>query len=407
MSLDPTTQLALLAVVLPPLVLALVWSSTSRSAFLGFLELGLRRVRAALHPRPALLWIAWARRAHHGFMARAFVAQALATGDPEGWLEQGLLLAEGGLGSAGRSGAVDWFRRAAEAGQPDAMYWYAQSRLWGDAGPPDRAAAIVWLRRGAEAGSGACMARLAEELRGEGSPEAAEEAHRWESRRNAQGLDRAPRHSAALAGRGSTSAVRGRGGRDTLDERFLDQMVDLSKQRWFQGLFWTALVLALLLGFLTFIAVPAWIIYTFATSVAAPGMSRQAPLWLPAGMMAGIGGMAFWLWWEVRTPRRDASVTRLMTRAEGGEPRAAHDLAWAYRRGDLGLPKDALAARVWFGRAAEAGHVPAMLDLAVMLETGEGGFPEKAAALAWLHRAAEAGSAEATRRLEGGRAPRK
>lgn len=406
MSPDSTTLLAVLALAVPPLLLVLAWSRTSRSAFLGVLDLGLRRVRAAFHPRPALLWIVWARRAHHGFLARAYVAQAVRTGDPEGWLEQGLLLQEGGLGTAGRERSVAWFRRAAEAGQPDAMYWLAQALEWGDAGPQDRPAARAWLRRGAEAGCGACMARLADGLREDGTPEAEGEARSWDSRRNAAGLGREPRHSAASPGAGSTEPARGPGGRDTLDERFLDRMVELSKLRWFQAAFWTALVLALVLGLLTFLVVPAWIIYTFAASLAAPGLERQAPLWLPAGMLAGIAGMAFWLWLEVRNPKRDVGVTRLMTRAEGGDAGAAHDLAQAYRHGALGLPKDALAARVWHGRAAEAGHTGSMLALSDMLQSSEGGFPEPGAARAWLERASQAGSAEAQRRLEGGRVRR-
>ncbi len=407
MSLDPTTVLAFLAGLLPILGFILFYSSTFRAAFLGMLELGIRRVRAAFHPRPALLWIAWARQARYGFLARAFVAQAVKTGDPEGLLEQGLLYLEGGLGAAGREGAVAWFRRAAEAGQPDAMYWLAQAMLWGDAGLPDRPGALAWMRRGAEAGSGACMARLAEELRGSGTAEGAEEAQRWDSRRNAAGLDREPRHSAARAGAGSTRPARGRGGRDTLDERFLDRMVELSKRPWFQRGFWALAALALLLSALTFIVIPAWIIYTFATSLAAPGLARSAPLWLSTGLLLGLAGLALWLWREVRNPKQDAGTRRLLTQAGEGDPRAAFDLAQAYRRGSLGLPKDALEARVWLARAAEAGHLPAMLDLSAMLESGEGGLPDRAQARIWLQRAAEAGSAEAGRRLDGGIAPKK
>ncbi|MFN8010585.1 MAG: hypothetical protein U0P81_04195 [Holophagaceae bacterium] len=402
MSPDPITLLALVAILLPPLAFILAWAPL-RWAVLGFLELGLRRIRAAFHPRPALLWIAWARGAGRGALARAYVEQAVRAGDPEGWLEHGLLLWEGGLGPAGQASAVPWFRRAAEAGQPDAMHWMSEACAWGAAGPPDRAAAAHWMRRGAEAGSGACMARLAEALRQEGSPEALEEALRWDARRNEAGLGREPRHSAALAHQGSTAPVRGRRGGDTLDERFLDGLVDLSKRRWFQGAFWTALVLALLLGILTFLAIPAWIIYTVSTGLAAPGFDRQAPLWIPVAMLAGVAGMGVWLWREVRNPGREAGLTRLMDRAEAGDPQAAHDLAQAYRRAALGLHKDALAARLWHTRAAEAGHARSMLELAVMLDSGEGGFPDKPSARAWLERAAEAGSAEAARRLQGGR----
>ena len=58
----------------------------------------------------------------------------------------------------------------------------------------------------------------------------------------------------------------------------------------------------------------------------------------------------------------------------------------------LGVPKDGRAAAVWYGRAAEAGHVPAMLHLAEMCEDGEGGMKKSHYnANWWRTRAAAAG----------------
>ncbi len=402
--------LALLAAVLPPLVIALLYSDTSRAAVLGTLEFGLRKARALFHPRPALLWIAWARAHPRGFMARAFVSQAVKTGDPEGLLEEGLLLWEGGLGAGAREQALDWFRRAAEGGCVDGMYWMGHALGWGAGAAPgaatDRPAVLAWYRRAAQAGCGPAMAKLGELLRGSADPAEAEEGHRWESRRNAEGLPREPRHSAALGGRGRRAEDCASTRSEALDERLEDLFVRLSKRREFQALVWGVTGLAVLLALFTFIGAPAWVIYTFSTSLAAPGMDRSLILALPLAMSLALFGMAGWLWWEVRTPRTEGRLKRLMERAEGGDPQAAHRLAQAYRTGKEGLPKDGLAARVWLGRAAAGGHVPAMLDFALLLQTGEGGFPDPAAARAWLEQAAAAGSAEAQRRLGGGIAPK-
>lgn len=383
------TALALLVLALPVLLVSLVWSAASRSAVLGFLELGLRKVRVLFHPRPAVAWIAWARTAHHGFMARAFIEEAVRTGDPEGLLEQGLLLWEGGLGAAGREGAVKWFRQAAERGQPDAMYWLAEAFGWGAAGAPDRTAALAWLRRGAVAGSGACMAKLAAELRTTLAPADAEEAQAWDAKRFAAGTDPEPRHSAALGGRGEAEGAAARGRGAELDERLEAWFAGKSKQVWFQGLFWLLFVLAILLALLTFVVAPAWIIYTFGSSLATPGADRTAPLWLPAGLGLAILLMLSWIWREARSPKRELAVHRLMTRAEAGDQQAAHDLAQAYRRGARGLALDALAARVWFARAAEAGHAPSMLLLAEMLRCGEGGLRDEEKARVWLERSSK------------------
>jgi hypothetical protein len=171
-----------------------------------------------------------------------------------------------------------------------------------------------------------------------------------------------------------------------------DWFVARSKERWFQACFWGFVVLVLLLAFGCFVALPAWIIWTFATSLN-PSADAATVLAWPLAMGCAVALLVGWAWRESRTKRRGRSAEALMGRAEKGDVRAAFDLARAYRRGEKGFALDGLAARVWMRRAAEGGHREAMAALADMLHGGEGGLPDPAAARAWLERASGGDSA--------------
>jgi len=177
-----------------------------------------------------------------------------------------------------------------------------------------------------------------------------------------------------------------------------DWFVARSKERWFQVCFWSLAVFALLLVLGFFVGLPAWIIYTFTTSLN-PSADASAILLWPAAMGLGVLLLLGWVWREHRIQGRGRTARTLMDGAERGDACAAFQLGMAYRRGARGLDRDSLAARVWMLRAAEGGHAEAMLHLAEMLRQGEGGLPDAAVARAWLQRAAETGSAEAVRRL--------
>ena len=60
-----------------------------------------------------------------------------------------------------------------------------------------------------------------------------------------------------------------------------------------------------------------------------------------------------------------------------------------FERG-LGVDRDLATARTWYERAAEAGNVRAMHNLAVLVADG-GGKPDYAAAARWFRKAAEYG----------------
>jgi len=376
MSFIQSVFLGLLVLLLPPLVLALLWSAESRAAVLGFLELSFRRVQARLHVRPALAWIGWARRADRAALARAFVAEAARTGDPEGILEEGLLCGQGAWGPGRRELAAALFLRAAEAGSVEAMYWVAEDLRSGANRSVDTSGAKAWLRRGAQGGSGACMAALAQLLRSNGSEIDLEEAARWELRLAASGADPRPRRSAALAGEED--------GADPL-VRTLGKAADLTDS-WFERpevrpllptLGWTAILLMLgTAGILLLLP------FFYGGLFALPLIIALATL-LP-------------LAWRMHMDHRPGAAMRgHFAQAEAGDPNAAFAMGMACLGGRDGMPKDPGEARRWLRTAAEGGHLEAMVEYASLLRWDIGGFKDPAAADQWLQRAAEAGHAGA------------
>lgn len=381
MSYLNSVLLGLLALILPGLILALAWSEGSRAALLGFLELSLRRAQARFLPRPAQAWIGWARRAHRGSLARAFITEAARTGDPEGLLEEGLLYWEGGWGAGGKEAAAARFRQAAEAGLPEAMYWVAEGLHWGARGTPDPEGALAWLRRGATAGSGACMAALAATLRAKGGEADLADAARWEARLGATGADPQPRRSAAMGRAGEAEP-------DVL-VRTMGQASDHATA-WFERpgvrpllpIFgWTAILL---------------VAGTAATLLLLPflfGGIFMVPMVVALAMLLPLA-------WRMRRDHRPGlAVRRHLDRARAGDPEAAYRMGLACLQGRDGVPKDPAEARRWLGVAAEQGHLEAMVELSALLRWNLGGFKDPRAADAWLLRAAEAGHEGARARM--------
>jgi hypothetical protein len=95
-------------------------------------------------------------------------------------------------------------------------------------------------------------------------------------------------------------------------------------------------------------------------------------------------------------------ATRLLTKgAEQGHPMAMYNLAFRYRTGKGGLTRNFLTAQNLFVKAAEAGHVDAMVQAGLGLWTCRctGGDFKPIRAVEYLQRAANAGSIEAKRYL--------
>jgi TPR repeat protein len=88
-----------------------------------------------------------------------------------------------------------------------------------------------------------------------------------------------------------------------------------------------------------------------------------------------------------RWPATRADVLRFRDLNVGGDPRAAFGLGLLYNLGE-GVGQDAVAAYLWYRRAAEAGFVPAEFNIAVMYDSGLGTARNAAEAAVWYASAA-------------------
>lgn len=83
--------------------------------------------------------------------------------------------------------------------------------------------------------------------------------------------------------------------------------------------------------------------------------------------------------------------------AQGGDPRAMHNLALYYFKGEGG-PRNSTTAAVWFRKAAETGLVDSQFNLAQLYESGLGVSQNAAEAYKWYVIAGRAGDATARSR---------
>lgn len=268
------------------------------------------------------------------------------------------------------------FRVAAEAGYAPAQFQLSELERWGAGGPKDLARSNELLRASAAAGHRPAVARLVEALEaGDGmapDPEALAEAR---AQLTALPPEPPPPPPAARerlgAGLGSLTARADREG------------ARVAVQPWFP---WVLGTLALLLAAGVFAGIVLFVWKTTFGWMVALGMAPLATWSL------------YYLFRQDRGPSFEGG--RRLRRAEGGDPEACYHHAMVCLQGGRDAPKDASAARLWFQRAAEAGHVEAMVRLAELLRWGMGGLRRKEEARAWLLRAAEAGHPEAARILE-------
>ena len=93
-----------------------------------------------------------------------------------------------------------------------------------------------------------------------------------------------------------------------------------------------------------------------------------------------------------RLESHDNSGLQTLRRAANlGYAPAEFYLAKLYESGSAGLKKDVVEARAWTERAAEAGDVKAMHNLALDYFEGAGGPKDLSQAADWFHRAADQG----------------
>jgi TPR repeat protein len=80
-----------------------------------------------------------------------------------------------------------------------------------------------------------------------------------------------------------------------------------------------------------------------------------------------------------------------LARAEKGEAFAQFEIGSDYLAGK-DVPRDHVAARYWFRKAADQGFLPAQMLLGMMFYVGLGGPPDHAEAAIWYRKAAEQGN---------------
>ncbi|QAY95600.1 hypothetical protein CWB41_07485 [Methylovirgula ligni] len=100
---------------------------------------------------------------------------------------------------------------------------------------------------------------------------------------------------------------------------------------------------------------------------------------------------------EARNPdqTQDQANKDLTKAADQGFPAAMYELGLRYKKGLFGIQPDFAEAYDWMGKAAEAGSVAAMVDVAESLWYGQGVSPDPRRAVEWAERAADAGSVDA------------
>lgn len=92
---------------------------------------------------------------------------------------------------------------------------------------------------------------------------------------------------------------------------------------------------------------------------------------------------------------RAAAVTMYEKAFELGDLASGSNLGTIYANGNEAVPADPAKGLEWFTRAADAGHAPAMRNLAVCYEQGIGTDADLGKAVEWLQKAAAAGDGQA------------
>ncbi len=104
-------------------------------------------------------------------------------------------------------------------------------------------------------------------------------------------------------------------------------------------------------------------------------------------------------WILDQSEENEAAVSLYRQSAEQGHAAGENGLAEMYAKGE-GVEKDAETALLWFTKAAENGHLPALRILISAYENGELGLsPDEAQTGRWLLRAAEVGDRASMMRL--------
>lgn len=345
---------------------------------LSMLERLVRRWVAWFSPEPEQLWLQWARQAHHPALGRLYLERAVQQGGREAQFQEALVFLEGGLGPGGQVAGVQWLRRAALRGHPEAAFRLAEALRTGQGQVlGDATEAQTWYQRSAAMGFGPAAAWLAHAHEvGDGVEVDEAKARHWA--RIASDLQPHPplshnllRHDAAPV----DAFVRVSA--DTLHrlEMVADRLVARRTGRW--GLF---------LGTVFLAGLGLFVVGSFFW-VGSSGLHH-----MPLLMLSPLILMLAWQAWRLGQDRPRRGRDRLLEAAEAGDPEACHRLGLAYRQGGPDRPRDDLSAALWFRKAADQGHREAMLALSEAYLGGHGVLRDPREAARW----AEAARREST-----------
>ncbi len=319
--------------------------------------------------RPEVLWLQWARGAHHPPLARWYLDRAAALGGREAQFQEGLLFMEGAQGHGGQATGLDRFRRAALRGHPEAAFRLAEALRTGHGLPlPEPAEAETWYQRAAALGFGPAAAWLAQAHEaGDGVSKDEAKAREWAL--TAERLQPFPslsrsllRHDAAPEDGLVQAAGKAMAAAEDLADRALVH----------RPLGWLLLAGAALLAVL-------WLGVALTFFWAGSSQLHHLPLIFMTPPLLLIA----WQAWQHYQERPRTGRDCLRESAEAGDPEACFQLGLAHRRGERHRLKDDLTAVLWFRKAAEAGHPEAMAALAEAYLGGHGVLRDPREAKRW------------------------
>ena len=244
----------------------------------------------------------------------------------------------------GESVAVDWFREAAEGGDPEAQFNYAHALETGWGTARDEAAARRWFERAAEAGHDGAQLRLGLMLVvGAGGPADPAAGVRW--------IRRAARNGNAVAEALVQDVLDARG---PLDDASVRLIARLREAVWDGDEAALERLQSLLVEAAE--APPPAKGQVAGADAASAGPARPEPVPKVKPAVRPPDNV-----FQIRTddPVRLRDLVEVYQRAaEAGEMEAQFALAVLYLQG-RGLPKDHRRGMRWMQRAAEQGYVPA------------------------------------------------
>ena len=343
------------------------------------------------------LWLRWARHSKNWRMARAMVTESARCGNMDALFEWGQTCKiERQDDVAGQA-----FLGAAEQGHPVAAWEIGEARRFGGYYlPANRAEARKWHEIAARNGYLPSVRVLAVALEaGDTLDHDPEAARRWRNRLqtlleeyepapgNGEPQPESTHHNFGLP-----DTVKVKHQTDSFFEavHFVQHCYELFVSILVKSFFKYLIPIVLWIGMITLVVFAAWMISEKGLKAI-----TTAPVFI-----ALIPVVVWILWLLARFFRPDRALQALERRASMGVPEAMYKLGMLYRNGSHYIPQDIVLARQWLVRAAEGGHVEAMLFVGQFLAWGYGGPRDREMARKWLLIAKNAGLAEADTHLQ-------